>query len=76
MVVVAVTAATKHRQLKKNVSNNEENKNMITCKSDRDKYMSGGRIRIEDAWTRARRKREEVQVGWYDTVDISTRSVI
>jgi hypothetical protein len=42
------------------VSNDEENKNMITCKSDRDKYTSRGRRRIENVWTRARWKREEV----------------
>jgi hypothetical protein len=58
------------------VSNDEENKSMITYKSDRDTCMSRGRRRKEDVWTRARRKREEVEVGWYYTVAILTRSVI
>ena len=63
MEVVAVMATMRHLQFKKkNVSNDEENKNMKVYWADKEKDVSRATRRKGDVWTRARRKREETCV--------------
>jgi hypothetical protein len=63
MEVVAIMATMRHLQFKKkNVSNDEENKNMDVYWADKEKNVSRGRRMKGDVWTRARRKREEACV--------------